>query len=385
MRLKSFYAKTMKEAMQMVRDTLGDDAVIVATKEERGGKSVRVTAAVDRDNYYGSERRENEAPARRAPSDSDLFDSETDASDSSGDRLPNFELGTVERPAESREWLQYDEDGDEAAVVEQLTDAMLRHGTSDEVTDQVISCATVLGMNSAKDSLIAALEHLFSFRPLPKKPVQGAFMIVGPPGAGKTLAVAKLATRAVLDGMRPAVITTDTIRAGGLEQLAAFTKLLRVDLQKAKDAQELRECLKTVRKADQVFIDTGGLNPFSQQEMRDLARLISAGDIEPVLAMPAGLDADEAGDIARSYGTLGVRTMIPTRLDIARRLGGVLSSAHHGGMVLADASHTPKVADGLIPMSPETLARYLMPQAFRDGKGQQGAKHDGQRIKEHAG
>ena len=47
MRLKSFYAKTMTEAMQMVRENLGEDAIIVATREENGGKAVRVTAAVD--------------------------------------------------------------------------------------------------------------------------------------------------------------------------------------------------------------------------------------------------------------------------------------------------------------------------------------------------
>ena len=45
MRLKSFYAKTLTEAMHMIRETLGEDAVIVATREENGGKAVRVTAA----------------------------------------------------------------------------------------------------------------------------------------------------------------------------------------------------------------------------------------------------------------------------------------------------------------------------------------------------
>ena len=47
MRLKSFTAKTMKEAMQMVRDELGENAVIVATREESGG--VRVTAALEQE------------------------------------------------------------------------------------------------------------------------------------------------------------------------------------------------------------------------------------------------------------------------------------------------------------------------------------------------
>src|SRR5690606_16349072 len=121
----------------------------------------------------------------------------------------------------------------------------------------------------------------------------------------------------------------DIIRAGGIEQLSAFTKLMRVDLQKAGNAKELRAALDNIRGADQIFIDTGGLNPFEPNEMKDLARLLSAGDIEPILVMPAAYDPDESGEIARIYGTLGIRSLLPTRLDIARRLGGLLSAAHH--------------------------------------------------------
>ena len=47
MRLKSFYAKTVTEAMQMIRETLGEDAIIVATREDAGGKGVSVTAAIE--------------------------------------------------------------------------------------------------------------------------------------------------------------------------------------------------------------------------------------------------------------------------------------------------------------------------------------------------
>ena len=37
----------MTEAMKMVRDALGEEAIIIATREEDGGKSVRVTAAIE--------------------------------------------------------------------------------------------------------------------------------------------------------------------------------------------------------------------------------------------------------------------------------------------------------------------------------------------------
>ncbi len=340
MRLKSFYAKTVTEAMQMVRDSLGEDAIIVATREEQGGKSVRVTAAVEQADRYGG--------------DTALLERDEDDAD------PLFETGESEP-----DWAQYDGDDEANAVIEQLTDVMLRHGVADEITDQILSCASVMNLDSAEESLITALEHLYSFKALSQKGSGTAIMLIGPPGAGKTLAVAKLATRAVMGGKRVAVISTDTIRAGGIEQLSAFTNLLRIKLQKAGNVRDLRAVLESARGADQIYIDTGGINPFSAEEMRDVARLMAAGDIEPVLVMPAGIDADESGEIARAYATLGVRSLLPTRLDIARRLGGLLGAAHHGGLIFADASHTPKVAEGLITLSPQRLAQFLMPQIAR--------------------
>ncbi len=339
MRLKSFYAKSMTEAMSMVRENLGENAVIVATREERGSGGVRVTAAVEQEDHH-------DAPARGRERDA-----------------PYFEVGTRDEPVSAREWLQYDSEDNENAVIEQLTDLMIRHGVADEITDQVVSCATVMSMESADVALIAALEHLYSFRPLPQKQTAAATMLVGPPGAGKTLTAAKLAARGVMAGMKVAVISTDTVRAGGIEQLAAFTKIMRAPLHKAGNPQDLRAALEDARGFDQVVIDTGGFNPFAANEMRDLARLVACGDIEPVLVMPAGMDADESGEMARVYAALGVRAMMPARVDIARRLGGLLGAAHHGGLIFADAGNTPKVADGLIPLSPERLAHLLMPQA----------------------
>jgi flagellar biosynthesis protein FlhF len=334
MRLKSFYAKTVTEAMQMIRDTLGEDAIIVATREEGGGKTVRVTAAIEQDRM------------------SDSFD--------------EFDRDEVRAFSESG-WLQYDEESD-VEVAEALTEIMLKHSVPEEIIDQIVSCATVAGLEQPHIALIAALEHLYAFRPLPQKPVDKALMMVGPPGAGKTLAIAKLAARSAMKGLKTAVISTDTLRAGGVEQLAAFTRILDIPLQKARDAKELRRAIDLSRGADVTLIDCGGFNPFRSDEMRDLARLMSAGDIEPVLAMPAGADADESGEMARIYSALGVRNMMPTRLDIARRLGGLLSAAHHGGLIFADASDTPQVADGLQPLSPQHLAQLLMPHASHAGE-----------------
>lgn len=344
----------MKDAMQMVREALGEDAIIVATREESGGKGVSVTAAIEQIDHYEDDFTEE---------DRALFFDRTMEEPTPAPSFSASKAKAASMQNERDDWLQYDDEDEQHAVAEQLTEVMLKHAVPEDITDQVISCASVLGMDHADVSLIAAIEHLFSFQPLPQQGKAKPMMLVGPPGAGKTLATAKLAARAVMNGARVAVISTDTVRAGGVEQLSAFTRILRVDLQKASSPQQLGSLLENLRGADQIYIDTGGGNPFNPEEMRDVARMLAVSDIEPVLVLPAALDAEESGEIARAYATLGVRSLLPTRLDIARRLGGILSAAHHGGLIFADASHTPKVADGLLPLSPKRLSSLLMPSS----------------------
>lgn len=326
MRLKSFYARTMTEAMQMVRDTLGEDAVIVATREEKGGKTVHVTAAME----------------------------------------PAFELGRGGAPSD---WLQYDAEEEENAIAEELTDAMLRHGATEDVMDQIISCATVIGMERPDAALTAAIEHLFAFRPLPRSAARKPVMAVGAPGAGKTLAIAKIAARGVMNSLRVAVVTCDTVRAGGVGQLEAFTTLLRAPLRKAADADDLRAILAELKDYDQVLIDTAGINPFDSEDLKSLSRLIGAADVDAYMVLPGGFDATESGEMGRAFSAVGAHGLIPTRIDVARRLGGLLSAAAQGSLAFADLSATPKVADGLSPLSPRGLSELLMPAAFKNQGG----------------
>lgn len=331
MRLKSFTAPTMKDAMTMIRETLGENAIIVSTREENGGKTVRVTAAIDKD---------TEATMPRP------LDDRLDARD---------EISTSD-------W-QYADDDDEATVVEEITEVMLRHAVPDEVLDAVVAAVNVMGLNESRNALFAALQNLFEFKPLPQKSYGRPLILVGPPGAGKTLAAAKIAARGALAGLRVAVVTTDTIRAGGVEQLEAFTRLMKIDLKKAGHPKELRDVLAALKGADQVIIDTAGVNPFDPESIKMLARLLHAADGDPVLALPAGMDADESGEIARVFSMVGAKSMIATRVDVARRLGSLLSAAHHGGLGFAEVSNTAKVADGLAPVSAKRLTQLLMPRS----------------------
>ncbi len=325
MRLKSFTAKNTKEAMQMVREELGEDAIIVATHEEKnavGGRQVQITAAIERDNFYPDDHQDE----------------------------PN------------EDWM-YADDDNETMVIEEVTETLLRHTVPENVLEQIVSCASVLGIDEPRLALLAAVENLFRFNPLPSEGAEKPFMMIGPPGAGKTLAVAKVAARSAINGANVAVITTDTQRAGGVEQLSAFTNLMDIDLKVAKTPLELKEALLQTRSHDQVIIDTSGTNPFDNQSIKALAQLIGAVDVEPVLILPANMHAEEAGETAEIFANLGAIRFIPTRVDVSRRLGSLLAAAYQGGLSFADVSGTAKVADGLSHLTSKRLTQLLMPKA----------------------
>jgi len=212
-------------------------------------------------------------------------------------------------------------------------------------------------------ALGAALDATFSFQPLPEGKAERPIMLVGPPGAGKTLTVAKLATRLALKGEPVSVITTDTDRAGGIEQLAAFTRLLKVDLLEVEDMGALPDALSVRKGAHQVIIDTAGQNPFDPAALGQLGRSIKQINAQAVLVLPAGMDAAESAEIAALFQAAGASHILATRLDMARRLGSLLAAAWKGRLRFTDAAASSSVTAPLAPLNPMSLARLLLPES----------------------
>ena len=308
----------MSEAMRQVQQELGDEAIIVTTREEPSGW-VKITAAVE--------------------------------------QLPEPQVKPTAATKKKDEGLDPD------TIMEMITDTMLKHRVPAAVGDKVISRAMTVASGDPKQTLAAALKKVFSFNEPSQAKKQKPVILVGPPGAGKTLMAAKMAARAVLEGQSVAVITTDIARAGGVEQLSSFLNILSLPLLQAETQKELKAALAKSAKASQVIVDTGGLNPFDPQEMKALARLIHTEEMVPTLVLPAGTDAEESAEIAMTFEILGVKRLIPTRLDFSRRLGGILSAADRAHLAFMEASHTPQVADGILRLTPDALANLLMPHS----------------------
>ena len=100
-----------------------------------------------------------------------------------------------------------------------------------------------------------------------------------------------------------------------------------------------------------------------ERKILPLPTLAAVTGATTVLVLQAGLDPAEAADLARAYAELGATLMVATKLDLARRLGSVLSAATAGRLALTEAGVGPGVADGLIRLTQDELATRLLAAA----------------------
>jgi flagellar biosynthesis protein FlhF len=214
-----------------------------------------------------------------------------------------------------------------------------------------------LAARLGQGDVAAALARHLRFAPLDLAAGAPPILLAGPPGAGKTLTTARLATRLVLQGTLPLVISADGERAGAAEQLAAFTRLLGLVLIVAPDPVGIAHALARREGGAPVLIDAPGIDPFSASAQAGIAGLAAAAGAHTALVLPAGQDPAEAADAAAAFAAAGAGALVVTRLDVARRLGSVLAAA--ASLPLAEAGIGPGAADGLVPLTPALLAARL--------------------------
>jgi flagellar biosynthesis protein FlhF len=205
--------------------------------------------------------------------------------------------------------------------------------------------------------LAAGLKSALSFTRLPEA-ARCRLMLIGPPAAGKTTMMAKLAAR----GQAPlaTVYSTDGDRPGGIEQLADPMGILGIEPERLDVAVETMP--ETAGGQGALLVDTGGTDPaIGFEALGWLARTLA---VEPVLVLPATIDADEARKFAVAALAIGASKLLITRLDMARRLGGPLTAAACG-LALVGGSVTPHFAYGLKSLGPEALAGHLLSLAQR--------------------
>jgi flagellar biosynthesis protein FlhF len=154
----------------------------------------------------------------------------------------------------------------------------------------------------------------------------GCYALIGPTGVGKTTTTAKLAARFVMrhGPGKLALITTDSYRIAGHEQLRTYGKLLGVIVHSVRDDIEMRIALEELKSKHTVLIDTVGMSQRDDQVASQLAMLKDTGaNMKRLLCLNATAHMSTLEEVAEAYGE-GIFGTIITKIDEAATIGGVL-------------------------------------------------------------
>lgn len=363
MRIKSFTGSSVMDAMNKVRTELGDEAVILATQSLPTGES-QVTAAIEQsdpspdpvpiksewatdwDSDWRQESKKN--PSKKVVAAAKI----EDQTPKTGIKK---EVQALKAPPHQSAALEVSE------KMELLVQAMAYHGVPTLLAERICRTALAVETEDTTIALAASLDRHFNFSPkFSRKKIP--LMLIGPPGVGKTMTIAKMAASAKLEKRDVHIITSDTSRAGAIDQLKAFTDILGLKLWIAESTEQLATIVKKPELQDgaHILIDTGGVNCYDQAELEDLAAKIVAAGAEAVAVLPAGTDSSEMSDTAQKYSAIGANRLIVTRLDTTRRYGGIFSAADSANLSFSYASVSSSVATGLHVINPVNLARLIL-------------------------
>lgn len=317
MKIKTFTAPSSLEAMQQAAAELGDEAVIISTETLEDG-NIRITAA--------SEEKEEI-----------IFNDE--------EELEFVDSRTVFDDSIIREALDY-------------------HSVLDLVQERILSRARSISKERKifddQKLLEACFSEMFGFCDILKTPGKTK-LFMGTPGSGKSTAIAKVATQAKLKKISTCIVSTDNVRAGANKQLEAFAEILELDFFFCKDERKLFEILQKVQdKYQLILIDTPGINPFEPEEVNKVSAFASVVKGGFFLTLTAGLNTYEAIEIAEVFTELGAKYLLPTRMDLTRRIGSLLSVASCCELSFSSASVSASIAKGLAEITNRSLARLIL-------------------------
>ena len=391
MKIKRFFAPDMRQAIKMIRESQGADAVILSNRKVDGG--IEIISALDYDsslfeevNPAASNSSEQTTGSYSEPPDSTLASADastgasTAARQDTNDRSRSAAIEWSQDPAiiEMRNELKnmrgvLEHQLQNMALTDlernqpEASELISRLTTMDFSREMAIELIKALKITSnIDDAWKATLIHLASkLQPSDNNILDrgGIVALIGATGVGKTTTVAKLAARfALRHGQQNVVlISTDRYRIGAHDHLMTYGRLLGVPTCMAANQAELKNLLLDHADKRLVLIDTAGM---SQRDMRlseQLDTLNKSGrEIRKYLVMAANAQRGVLLQTVQAFSRIPLAGCILTKLDEAVTIGGALEAVIKYNLPLAYTSDGQRVPEDIQPARMHTLIAHAL-------------------------
>ncbi|MBK9250291.1 MAG: flagellar biosynthesis protein FlhF [Ignavibacteria bacterium] len=387
--MKKFIAPNIKEGIAQMRKELGDDAVILSTRNVKVDGSddiIEIIAALDEQLVSRAIELHNEptvttkTPAKhqkQSPSKKNLplSDKKSDSN------IDSDSLNTTAALLQLRNDIRQIKEN-----VSLLTDALpyryaallndsakyiytlLRSSDfSDDEALRITGLASASTGNSSKDLLAAAIKIITSdlkiFPALEVRQTVTTVAFIGTTGGGKTTTITKLAAICkLLLKANILIVSADTYKVGGAEQLQTFASIAGIPFLTAYNSQELRQIIKQESKRDFIFIDTVGRSQQRRQHLLEIGAYLEAATPDiTYLVQSATVSEVSFAEVLSRFAILEPSALILTKLDETAGLGGIISVLRRHKLPLAYFTTGQKIPDDIETARAERLAELVLP------------------------
>jgi flagellar biosynthesis protein FlhF len=186
-------------------------------------------------------------------------------------------------------------------------------------------------------------------------------LIIGPTGAGKTSATAKIASfLQIRHQVRLGLVSCDMFRIAAVEQLDTYARILDIPFAAADGAQSIADAVGTMD-ADCIIIDTPGFSPMDHERLQALAEIsqVICPD-ETHLVLPLESAGGWARMVAEKFAVAGPDRLVVTKTDEMPAHGGLINLAAELRLPFSFVSVGQLVPDDLEPADSENMARMIL-------------------------
>lgn len=202
---------------------------------------------------------------------------------------------------------------------------------------------------------------------LPERGTKKVVMLVGPTGVGKTTSIAKLAARysfLMQKKYKVGLVVLDTYRIGAVEQLMQYARMMKLGIETVVDPPEFATALNSLHYCDYIFIDTMGSSPYDKNKIEKIYECLAANDtqynIDVVLVLPSSIKYDDLKVTYDNFSSLNIDTIMFTKLDETRGFGNIFSLAYETKKPISYFSVGQEVPEDLVCASSDFLVECLL-------------------------